>query len=85
MAVSAGADPFNLRAGPPSTSLPGKGPIAPTVAIGRVPNNEGAGSSRETLVSRTVRDLGAGSGLRFEDPMRCAVCPRSLIYALSRQ
>jgi hypothetical protein len=36
-------------------------PNAPTVAILRVGNNEGTGSSGETQVSRTMHDLVAGS------------------------
>src|SRR5215472_19194429 len=55
----------------------------PRAAILRVSNNEEHGIIRETLVSRTMRDLVAGSGLRLEGSMRRAVSPNSSIHVRS--
>ena len=49
---------------------------APGATILRVANNEEHGIIRETLVSRTMGDLVAGSGLRLEGSVRRAVCPK---------
>jgi hypothetical protein len=58
---------------------------APRPAILRVANNEEYGIiGRNPGVENGARSR-RGSGLRFEDSVRCAVCPSSPIHALSPQ
>ena len=68
-----------------SAGASGREKDAPTAAIRRAANNEG-----HEIIQRNPRvENGArsrrGSGLRFEDSVRCAVCPGSPIHALSPQ
>jgi D-arabinose 1-dehydrogenase-like Zn-dependent alcohol dehydrogenase len=58
---------------------------APTAAIRRVANNKGHGIIRRNPGVENGARSRRGSGLRFEDSVRCAVCPSSPIHALSPQ
>ena len=58
---------------------------APTAAIHRAANNEGHGIIRRNPGVENGARSRRGSGLRFEDSVRCAVCLSSPIHALNPQ